>query len=121
MTFIVIGGYFVLNLFIGMMVHKYSFVRKSGSMSSLLLSTDQADWLNRHKDILTNSISLNNVKIPPPRKLKFVRLPIYRMINSTGFEQFIAIVIMINGLSIAVEHFNQVDSTNFMTCSSQVG
>eukprot|EP01064_Diplonema_japonicum_P029541 TRINITY_DN4809_c0_g1_i1.p1 TRINITY_DN4809_c0_g1~~TRINITY_DN4809_c0_g1_i1.p1 ORF type:complete len:1504 (+),score=269.06 TRINITY_DN4809_c0_g1_i1:171-4682(+) len=114
--FIIIGSFFVLNLFVGVVIFNYN-VEKKHMEGRALLSPEQERWIEMQRLLLT----FRPIVIMPESKrgLRWVTSSIAR---SKEFETAVLSVIVINVLIMAVDHHdsNWVDVLNYldMACSS---
>ncbi|XP_078531191.1 sodium channel protein 1 brain-like [Lissotriton helveticus] len=103
-AFIVVGTFFILNLFIGVIIENFNTMRKkTGKEGALvmLLSEDQKRLYNTLK-ILTKA---RPIKVIPPPKEKCL-LPFYKLVHSKYFEVFTNCLIVANTLTMAFDHNN---------------
>mmetsp|Transcript_7040 Transcript_7040/g.10352 ORF Transcript_7040/g.10352 Transcript_7040/m.10352 type:complete len:1813 (+) Transcript_7040:1-5439(+) len=110
--FIVIGSMFVLNLFVGVVIYNFNRIKEEED-GSLDLTSAQKDWVSTQ--LLFTKLRLAK-KNHPPKFLKLIRLPFYKLIETNWFDLIIAVLIIINVIFMALEHDN-MDQTFTTTLS----
>eukprot|EP00755_Sulcionema_specki_P039239 Sspe_Gene.24208::Locus_9544_Transcript_1_1_Confidence_1.000_Length_4909::g.24208::m.24208/K04851/CACNA1D; voltage-dependent calcium channel L type alpha-1D len=104
--FIVIGSFFVMNLFVGVVIFNYN-QEKKNMEGGALLSSEQERWIKMQRLMLTFR---PRVKMPDEvyllnqRRDNKLRRMACRLVNSPKFEMVIMGMIMINVLVMAMDH-----------------
>jgi hypothetical protein len=100
--FIVVGAFFVMNLFVGVVIDKFSAIKKEMN-GSAFLTDEQKQWRQTQKMILRST--------PPkamlqPDCLRCLRMPFYTCASSKRFEAATTAAIMANVLYMGSMRFN---------------
>ncbi|KAK7492680.1 hypothetical protein BaRGS_00016159, partial [Batillaria attramentaria] len=105
-VFIIVGSFFTLNLFIGVIIDNFNALKKKydGSYLDAFLTTSQRNYYNTLKK-LGNKKPQKTIKRP---KNKF-QIFFYNIAMSTKFEMAVVLLIFLNMIVMAVEHYNQTD------------
>ena len=103
--FIVMGSFFVLNLFVGVVCDTFTEMRAQFG-GSFLLTDKQKEWVSMRKKInkLGPHIKKFLGKKEPTNKC---RLGVYKLVTNKRFEQFIMGCIVFNTLIMALKFFGQ--------------
>nr|XP_014347370.1 PREDICTED: sodium channel protein 60E-like [Latimeria chalumnae] len=99
-AFIVVGSFFTLNLFIGVIIDNFNTSRQEGALV-ILLTEDQ----KRLYGILKRLTKAKPKKTIPPPENKFLFL-FYKLVNHKVFEPFNLCLIVLNVLVMASDHYN---------------
>ncbi|XP_014771226.1 sodium channel protein 1 brain [Octopus bimaculoides] len=104
--FIIFGSFFVLNLVIGVIIDKFSFLKKKydGTYLDMFLTPTQQNYYNTLKKLGTKKPQKTVRK--PKNKCQAV---VYDLVMSNQFEIFITTIIITNMIFMAFEHYNQSD------------
>eukprot|EP01062_Namystynia_karyoxenos_P001522 TRINITY_DN1051_c1_g1_i1.p1 TRINITY_DN1051_c1_g1~~TRINITY_DN1051_c1_g1_i1.p1 ORF type:complete len:2267 (+),score=738.59 TRINITY_DN1051_c1_g1_i1:119-6919(+) len=97
-TFVVVGAFFILNLFVGVVIHHYNQV-KTKEDGLYFLTDDQKLWVE------TQRMMLNFTPVPkmtPPKNPRLLRL--YWFAKGESFEMFIGVCILLNILVMSMQH-----------------
>lgn len=104
--FIIIGSFFILNLFVGVIIDNFSALKveyeSEGLVGGLFLTTKQ----RKHFKDLSKLVK----KLPPPAAPipeTFWRLKFFNLTNSEAFEKFMLTVILCNLVTLCVDHWNE--------------
>jgi len=100
--FIVIGSFFVSNLFVGVLIDKYQSIKESKDSINILLTPKQREWYNMQKNLRTN---ISEYK-PEKPKNKF-RAFLYSICVHVVFELVIVGLTLINVGFMALNHYGQ--------------
>uniref|UniRef100_H3AX67 Sodium channel protein n=1 Tax=Latimeria chalumnae TaxID=7897 RepID=H3AX67_LATCH len=103
-AFIVVGSFFTLNLFIGVIIDNFNTVHKRSRQEGalvILLTEDQ----KRLYGILKRLTKAKPKKTIPPPENKFLFL-FYKLVNHKVFEPFNLCLIVLNVLVMASDHYN---------------
>ncbi|XP_031560094.1 sodium channel protein 1 brain-like isoform X2 [Actinia tenebrosa] len=117
--FIIMGAFFFLNLFIGVIIDNFNRLKQeyedSGSLG-FLLTPSQRSWVNTIKKTYNR-----RPKKQPKRPTSKWRGWIFDLIHQKKFEVFIMSVIMLNMISMMMQHHNQSQGfTNALRYSNYV-
>lgn len=97
-SFIFVGGFFFMNLFIGVVFEQFNEANKNeSSLAAIILNKDQMLWVE-----LQNLIVKSSPKIEFSEPTTKVRKFCYLMTRSWYFETFIMVCILLNMCSMAV-------------------
>ena len=94
--FIIVGGFFLLNLFVGVTIEKFSSMQEKDK-GGVFLTPDQHEWQKVQK-IIGSAWPLKDIAPPKGR----VRRKMYSVVSSNLFEDFIMAAIFINILFMAM-------------------
>ena len=104
-VFIIIGSFFTLNLFIGVIIDNFNYLKKhyeeQGQTGGLFLTEAQKKYVKVAKAMLRQKPSK---VIPPP--LNWFRKYCFDFATSTRVETFVLCVIMLNTVVFAVHHYD---------------
>ncbi|OAF64595.1 hypothetical protein A3Q56_07700 [Intoshia linei] len=101
--FIIFGSFFTLNLFIGVIIDNFNMQKKKvGETVDLLMTEKQKRLYLAMKKYQTKQ---PRSAIEPPKNaiLKFC----FNVVTSQKFDIFIMIIILLNMISMSLEHYNQ--------------
>lgn len=98
-VFIIVGNFFITNLFAGVVVDTFNHVI-DGARGRLLLSERQQQWVDIQRMVVH---SKSHVPLRPP--LGRWRLRCFSLVTSLGFENAVAGLIVVNVLVMAVAHY----------------
>ncbi|KAL8589096.1 hypothetical protein ACOMHN_017259 [Nucella lapillus] len=106
-VFIVVGAFFTLNLFISVIIDNFNELKKKyeGSYLDAFLTESQRNYYNMLKK-LGNKKPQKTIKRPQNAFLKFF----YNISMSTKFELAVVLLIALNMIVMAIEHYNQPGS-----------
>lgn len=107
MIFIMVGGYLVLNLFVGVVVDNFNSVRKNAEGDVSLLTEEQQAWIKTQQMAAKMK---PKIKLFPPRN-KLGKLAFEWVVNDHKkkqlFEAFIMSCIVLNTIVMAMSYFGQ--------------
>ena len=114
-AFILVCSIFIMSLFLGVLVFKFSKEREKESQGSLFLSPGQKQWMRTRNMILT---SAPDFVATVPRNsgwIQRIRLSAYNLVKpdthvGRQFELFILVLIMLNTVCISLNHYGQTDA-----------
>ena len=104
-TFIVVGAFFITNLFVGIIVYKFRIARDDNRGSALLTDAQQK-WLDDIQVAMTAEPIRHN-SLPSKEALYGYKRPIHLLAMSAPFILTMDVLIIVNILVMATEHFNQ--------------
>eukprot|EP01065_Artemidia_motanka_P036315 TRINITY_DN4422_c0_g1_i1.p1 TRINITY_DN4422_c0_g1~~TRINITY_DN4422_c0_g1_i1.p1 ORF type:complete len:2239 (+),score=744.97 TRINITY_DN4422_c0_g1_i1:79-6717(+) len=103
-VFIVVGCFFIVNLFIGVLIEQYNSAKNANDRDQHQgLTEDQKLWVTTHELILANV-----QPVLEQRDIAEVRLKIREhLVNSPNFERLITVCIVVNVCFMGSEHEGQ--------------
>ncbi|XP_013387533.1 sodium channel protein type 4 subunit alpha B isoform X2 [Lingula anatina] len=103
--FILFGSFFTLNLFIGVIIENFnSQKKKAGGSLEMFMTEDQKRYYNAMK-----KLGGKEPKKPIPKPKLKVQLWIFHLCVNQKFDIVIMVCIMLNMLTMALEHYGQSD------------
>eukprot|EP00759_Apiculatamorpha_spiralis_P041563 PhF_6_TR40183/c0_g1_i1/m.59599/K04857/CACNA1S; voltage-dependent calcium channel L type alpha-1S len=102
-VFVIVGGFFLINLFIGVLVDRFSAMKAQGE-GFALMSNQQKDWVLVQKLLLRTALPL---PIEPP--VNIIRQHLHKLAFHPGFEVFFTIIIIINCGILSAKYEAQPD------------
>ncbi|XP_041373843.1 sodium channel protein 1 brain-like [Gigantopelta aegis] len=104
--FIVFGSFFTLNLFIGVIIDNFNVLKKKydGSYLDMFLTSSQMNYYNTLKK-LGNKKPQKTIKRPKLKCQAFF----FDIASSTKFELLIVLIIFLNMIVMAIDHYNESD------------
>lgn len=100
--FVVIGAFFLLNLFVGVVIDKFNELKEKAEGLSVLLTPEQQAWVDVQK--LMAMVTPRKSYTRPKSRW---RAAIYNFILSKRAEELIMGVILVNILQMAVDTYNE--------------
>ena len=100
--FIVVGSFFILNLFVGVVISTFN-LEKENLGKNYLLTATQKEWIDTRLDI---------VKIKPIKISAYANSPFYKIANSKYFEFLIILCIILNTVALAMNWYARPDSVD---------
>jgi hypothetical protein len=104
-AFIVVGSFFISNLFVGIIVHKFN-VARNEEKRSVFLTEDQQLWFDNLISAMTTTPEKLN-PAPTHSECFGLKLRSYQLTTHDSFKLFMDIMIVCNVMSMAVVHFEQ--------------
>ena len=104
-SFIVVGAFFITNLFVGIIVHKFNKARRMDK-GSVFLSDDQQQWLDDLK-VAMSARPQRQAAVPTETDMYGFKRPIYYLVQNYHFQLMMDIFILMNILLMMLTHFNQ--------------
>jgi len=104
--FILVGSFFFLNLFIGVVFEQFNRTKMEESSIAVFLAKEQRRWLEM-QSLIPNSVPQLVISKEPKNK---VRLLLYKVSNSNYFEVFILLCIIANMIQMALAYDGAPDS-----------
>eukprot|EP01065_Artemidia_motanka_P052349 TRINITY_DN9431_c0_g2_i1.p1 TRINITY_DN9431_c0_g2~~TRINITY_DN9431_c0_g2_i1.p1 ORF type:complete len:2131 (+),score=591.16 TRINITY_DN9431_c0_g2_i1:72-6464(+) len=108
-VFVVVGAFFILNLFVGVVIHHYNEV-KTKEDGLHFLTREQKLWIDTQRMML-NFTPIVRMAVPTGR----VRLWFFNICNMGIFEGFIGACILLNVLVMGLEHDGQTSTFVLVT------
>ncbi len=107
--FIFISSMFLLNLFVGVMFLNFTKVQKheTSSFGDIMVTEEQLNWIEVQKMIIRSEPNFNARTVPPQYNW---RKPFHHIVTSTVFEVFIAAIILLNMVQMAMLYEDASDS-----------
>eukprot|EP01060_Flectonema_neradi_P030270 TRINITY_DN4362_c0_g1_i7.p1 TRINITY_DN4362_c0_g1~~TRINITY_DN4362_c0_g1_i7.p1 ORF type:complete len:1713 (+),score=278.96 TRINITY_DN4362_c0_g1_i7:1641-6779(+) len=103
-TFMVIGNFFALNLFIGLLIDRFTTLRKELEGSALLTQAQQ-EWVRSQK-----GLSKIQLEPRPPRPEDSFRSHCFDMVQNEWFDRGIMFAICANVVVMSLRHYNHPDN-----------
>lgn len=97
-SFLIVGGFFVVNLFVGVIVDSFNQLRNEGMLT---LTESQKKWID------TQSVLMQNAPRKVPKRPNSWRKYVYDVVITKQFESSVMIVILLNFLAMTLEHYDQ--------------
>ena len=97
--FLVVGNFFVLNLFVGAVIDNYLDLEEAAKKDMELMTPEQKEWVETQKKMVGLQL---RAKIPEPENP--FRKAVYKMVQKTAFEIVVTLLIIINILILAMKH-----------------
>jgi hypothetical protein len=115
--FLIVGNFFVLNLFVGAVIDKYLYLKDKEEGAMDIMTPEQKEWRKTQMSMLSIQIK---PKIPEPEMV--IRRVLYKLVNKPAFDWFITILIIINVLILAMKHRNMSEmfEDHFLVYSNYV-
>ncbi|XP_058513015.1 sodium channel protein type 11 subunit alpha [Ochotona princeps] len=104
-VFIVLGSFFTLNLFIGVIIDNFNQQQKKISGQDIFMTEEQKKYYNAMKKLGTKK-----PQKPIPRPLNKCQGVVFDLVTSQVFDIIIVLLIMLNMVSMMVETADQTDS-----------
>ena len=102
MIFVIVGAFFVLNLFVGVTIDKFNEMKEKNEGRSIFLTESQARWIAmRRMAVVTMAIKRPERPLESP-----LRQLCYDLYMNGAFDATIMGIIMLNVLFMAMEHHN---------------
>jgi len=111
-SFMIIGYFFIINLFVGIILDKFSEEHKSGNP---LLTKDQGRWVDTQLKEMTKPLKPDTKAADNPYR-KFM----FHIVTSKQFDLFIMMCIIINVIFMAMEHYQQSKTWDIVQNSANI-
>ena len=109
-AFIIIGAFFVLNLFIGVIIDQFNTQKKkseeTGEGGGLLLTESQKRYVRAMTVLMLRPKPKKEITPPTNR----VRLFLFKLCTAPAFETCVIIAILLNSFVFATRHFGQTEA-----------
>lgn len=107
--FVVVGSFFVVNLFVGVVIDKFAQIAAEKEGLSVFLTSEQLNWISSQKQLTINPPDFG---LTAPTCFRWLREPLYNLIARKGrsselFEIGIIIIILLNVLAMSLERYGQ--------------
>ncbi|KAJ9451264.1 Sodium channel protein 60E [Diplonema papillatum] len=102
--FMVVGNFFALNLFIGLLIDRFTLLRKQLEGSAFLTESQQ-EWVKSQK-----SLSRMTLEPRPQCPERGIRRYIFKIVAHPQFDQLIMLLICVNVVIISLRHYGQPES-----------
>ena len=96
----VVGGMFLTNVFVGVIVDQFAYIKKVDD-GLLMISEEQQEWV----DSMANLLSLKPSRYPPEPKTDRIRARVYRVVSHKRFELVVFGVILFNTGLLGLDGF----------------
>mmetsp|Transcript_3119 Transcript_3119/g.7221 ORF Transcript_3119/g.7221 Transcript_3119/m.7221 type:complete len:1718 (+) Transcript_3119:685-5838(+) len=107
-VFIIVGSFFVMNLFVGVTIDKFNEMKEKQEGKSVFLTAEQRNWVSIQKLL---------VDIHPTKKQTepegYLRGAVFRLISSDHFDAFILTLIVLNIIVMAMTHADMTPLFDF--------
>ncbi|KAL4238010.1 hypothetical protein ACF0H5_002721 [Mactra antiquata] len=103
--FIIFGSFFTLNLFIGVIIDNFNKQKKKAGSLEMFMTEDQKKYYNAMKRMQSKSPQKSI-----PRPTWFPAGFLFDLTTSQKFDIVIMVVIMLNMVTMTMEHHNQTDT-----------
>jgi hypothetical protein len=113
MIWIMVGAFFVLNLFVGIVIDNFNRISAQGDSVSALMSKEQQDWVTTQLETLKMGALRRNL---PPKSEG--RLKVFKLVESNKFDIFIMCFILLNTFWMTMQSYDQSAT---MTMVQEVG
>ena len=97
--FLVVGNFFVLNLFVGAVIDNYLDLEEDAKKDMEVMTADQKEWVETQKKMVSLQL---RAKIPEPENA--FRKKVYQIVQKTAFEVVVTVLIIVNILILAMKH-----------------
>eukprot|EP01048_Picozoa_sp_COSAG05_P003861 COSAG05_NODE_189_length_14633_cov_44.869134_4_plen_1996_part_00 len=105
-SWLIVGNFFVLNLFVGAVIDNYLELEGEAKKDMELMTPEQQEWVETQKKMV--GLQLRS-KIPEPSSRW--RRVVYDIVNKQSFDLFVTLLIVVNVVILAAKH--RVMSTGF--------
>eukprot|EP00892_Ulva_mutabilis_P001295 jgi/Ulvmu1/11166/UM072_0002.1 len=104
-AFVVVGSFFVLNLFVGVAIDKFNQMQTEHLGQNIFLTPEQEQWVTIQR-------LLANTKPPksPTKPANPVRAAVFRVVMSDTFESIIMGIILLNVACLAINGVNMPEA-----------
>eukprot|EP00756_Hemistasia_phaeocysticola_P019747 Hpha_TRINITY_DN15680_c2_g2::TRINITY_DN15680_c2_g2_i1::g.99897::m.99897/K04842/SCN10A; voltage-gated sodium channel type X alpha len=99
--FIIIGSFFMVNLFIGVLIDAYTTEKETSGGLGMFLSNHQKEWLRAHKSLRAFMTPGGAMR---PKEINRCRRYIFEMVTHPAFDIAITLCITLNICVMAMEH-----------------
>ena len=100
LIYIIVGSFFVINLFVGAVIDHYHEV-KNRTEGNPMLTDAQRQWVSTRRKMMSARLGLHHGIAIEPRSLGTVRRVCYTIVSNPYFEGFIYSEIGLNTLLLA--------------------
>lgn len=98
--YLLIGGEFIRNLFIGVLIDNFNKIKEQEDIGSIFITEEQKDWLDVQRIMLGKWLKVKQVK-PTKRIRRFF----YDFVHNKYFEHFITVMIFLNTAVMAMRYY----------------
>ena len=105
--FVTFGSFFAINIFVGVVVHKFQVAKDNADGKSLFLSENQRDYVEYYKTLLGSGRPRQLLPPDGPRGFVVIRTCAFRVVTAPRFELCIMVAILLNVISISLKHYDQ--------------
>lgn len=109
--FIIVGAFFITNLFIGVIVHKFNKAKQFES-ESVFLSKEQQQWLSDLK-VAMKTKPQQQSPVPGEDEMFGVKRKLYFISINSYFTGTMDVIIVLNILVMTISHFNEPQSLTY--------
>jgi len=106
---LLVGNLMALSLFVGAIVDNFRQIR-SRNDGSALLTAEQVQWVNVMRETKNRKAVLPPL---PPTILKSVRMPLYKLVLSSRFQNVMLVILVININTLAFDYHKIEEDVSF--------
>lgn len=107
LVFVLLGSYFFMNLFIGVVFEKFQLAKRSeSSLSMLFMKKEQIFWVEMQQLVLTSKPQI----VAKYRPTDSFRMFFFKVSKSKAFELGIIVCIVLNILQMAIAYYEASDA-----------
>jgi len=103
--FIVVGSFFVMNLFVGVTIDKFNEMKEKQEGRSVFLTEDQRSWVSIQKMMV--SLKPKKTSVAPENEF---RAMLYNVVVHERFDMFIMTMILMNVVVMSMQHEGMSES-----------
>ena len=105
--FIVVGSFFVINLFVGVVIDNFNSLKAANEGGGIFMTEEQKEWSNTLKFVM--KLRPKRKFLPPTSKLRKTAHDIVNVEKPISFDAFIMGCILLNSLIMAMEYHGMSD------------
>eukprot|EP00003_Mantamonas_plastica_P025079 TRINITY_DN4832_c2_g1_i1.p1 TRINITY_DN4832_c2_g1~~TRINITY_DN4832_c2_g1_i1.p1 ORF type:complete len:652 (-),score=247.12 TRINITY_DN4832_c2_g1_i1:68-2023(-) len=100
-AFIIVGQFFVVNLFVGVVIDAFTKIKTQFNMKSALLSEKQLEWVKQTSQMISQTKPVPHLDIPKQSLRRYV----FSFCMNHNFDYFISLCIVVNVVFMATRHY----------------
>ena len=104
LAFMVVGSFFILNLFVGIVLDNFAKLREESASGSVFLTVNQKAWVDATRMAIDKRAEA--VIEPPDHPTRQI---FFRTVQDVRFEYTVMAVIMLNTITMAMNHYDMSD------------
>ncbi|KAJ9469642.1 Muscle calcium channel subunit alpha-1 [Diplonema papillatum] len=107
LAFVVFGSFFIINMFIGVLIDTYYQEKEKAALTGgqMFLNESQRKWINEYKKMMQ---AMHEADDPS----SLIKRPEFGFVTSSWFEWTITVCILLNVITMAVEHHDSPQEFN---------
>eukprot|EP01059_Diplonema_ambulator_P016914 TRINITY_DN2889_c0_g1_i5.p1 TRINITY_DN2889_c0_g1~~TRINITY_DN2889_c0_g1_i5.p1 ORF type:complete len:2604 (+),score=718.86 TRINITY_DN2889_c0_g1_i5:258-8069(+) len=114
-AFTVLGEFFFVNLFIGVLIQAFAITKEKTGKNHLLMTEAQRNWQQAQRVLLHSSIREGYYPLPPFVQKSWFLSWVHYIACGKKFEATTTALIILNSITLALQHQGQSnDMTNFL-------